>query len=494
MPWFTQTEYDLATRAYDLASDRIANLEQCNQTHASDVRQAAIDSLRAHQEQIQALGIYEENDVSLQAIQATVQAANEILEENDHLEDTHELTLIELETDLTDLLQKLSLDEYMSILKLCWLTERRRTSFLPREIPAEVCDEFHVALFSKCQGRLNQIAYQSRDASRLKCLNSDDYAPIDFAVTVLNSGNLAAQEAIDNYITLQQLKEAERAQRAESELSVGGMAWDIFGWDSPTDFLIDVGLFVVTGGGYKVARWVNRVRKVQKKAKRAAKALEKLMKLQDRARRLEHRMDQIRRSADKLRKARAIVDFPRDLAALLSKLARAADQLEALQEIGKTATKDYVRTVATSAVAKSIIKPTSVGTVASKEAVLTSMRLLLDGTPVGKKLNELRKDVTLAALIAGRGKKTWKRLWSYLLLLIARDLVVRLGYSFAHKRALTVETVVDDLIDSFTSAVETIVVDVTGTKSDTFVRTVMQTNRKFLTEIAKRLAKDLVDA
>lgn len=92
MPGFTQTESDLITRAYELATQRIADLEQCNQTHASDTRQAAIDSLRAHQEQIEALGFYAQDDFSLEAIQATVAAANEILAENDQLEDAHELT------------------------------------------------------------------------------------------------------------------------------------------------------------------------------------------------------------------------------------------------------------------------------------------------------------------------------------------------------------------------------------------------------------------
>lgn len=88
---------------------------------------------------------------------------------------------------MAELVQKLGLEEYMAILKLCWLTERRRTAFLPREIPEEVCDEFHVALFAKCQGRFNQIAYNSRDAARLNCLNSDDYAPLDSRTCVEDS-------------------------------------------------------------------------------------------------------------------------------------------------------------------------------------------------------------------------------------------------------------------------------------------------------------------
>lgn len=395
---------------------------------------------------------------------------------------------------MADLVQKLGLEEYMSILKLCWLTERRRTDFLPREIPDEVCDDFHIALFDKCQGRFNQIAYNSRDAARLKCLNADDYAPLDFPITVLNAGNLAAKEAIDNYITLQALKEEERRLREESELSVGGLAWDVFGWDSPTDFLIDVGLFIVTGGASKVVRWFNRLRKVGKNVRRAEKALAKLLKLEDRARRLEQRLNQIRRAADKLRKARAIVDFPKKLANLLSKFAKVANQLEALQEIGKVATKDYIRGVSSSVVAKLIIKPTSVGAVASKEMALTSIRMFLDGAVVGKKLKELKKHVSFAALIAGRSEKKWTRVWTYFLLLIARDVVARSAYTFAHKRTFTVESVVNDFIDSFASAVDTIVVDVTGAKNDAFVHTVINTNRKFIAEIAKRFADNLVDA
>lgn len=493
MPGFTQTELDLITRAYELATQRIADLEQCNQTRASDTRQAAIDALKAHQEQIEALGFYSRDDFSLEEIQATVAAANEILAENDDLEDANELTLIELQTDMADLVQKLSLEEYMVVLKLCWLTERRRTDFLPRQIPEEVCDDFHIALFAKCQGRFNQIAYNSRDAARLKCLNSDDYAPLDFSVTVVNAGNLAAQEAIDNYITLQQLKEAERAQRAESEISVGGLAWDIFGWDSPTDFLIDVGLFVVTGGASKVVRWGNRLRKVQKKVKRAERALEDLLKLQDRARRLEQRMDQIRRSADKLRRARAIVDFPKQLAKLLSRFAKASDQLEALQEIGKVATRDYVRAVSSSVVAKLIIKPTSVGKVASKELVLTSIRMYLDGAVLGKRLKELKEHVSFTFLIAARGEKKWNRVLKYFVLLLTRDLVARLAYTYIHKPAFTAENFVNDFLDSFMSAAGTILVDVTGVKDEAWVNAIFDTNRKLLAEIAKRLANDLVD-
>lgn len=495
MPGFTQTEFDLVTRAYELATRRIAELEQCNLTRASDIRRAAIDMLRAHQEQIEALGFYVQDDFSLEEIQATVEAANEILEEDEHLEDAHELTLMELETDLADLIQKLSTDEYMTILKLCWLTERRRTSFLPREIPVEVCDEFHVAMYSKCQGRLNQVAHHSRDATRLKCLNSDDYAPVDFSVTVLNSSKLAADEAIDNYITLQQLKEAERAQRDEAELSVGGLAWDVFGWDSPTDFLIDVGLFVVTGGASKVIRWANRLRKVEKKTKRAAKGLEKLLKIRERARKLEKRVDEIRRAADKFKKARALVEFPRRLAALLSNLADAAKQLETLQELKKTTTKDFVRSVASSAFGKFPLNPSSVGTVASKELVLTSARLALEGTALGKKIKALQKDITLAALIAGRGERAWKQLWAYLLLLVAREVVIRSAYTLIHRRrAITVESVVNDFIDSMFAAIDTIVVDVTGAKSDAFVHGLINYYRKFMAEIAKLLAKELLDA
>lgn len=496
MPGFTQTESDLINRAYELATQRIANLEECNQTRPSDIRQVAIDTLRAHQQQIEDLGFFDKEDFSLAEIEATVEAANTILATDEHLEHAHELTLIELESDLAQLVQKLATDEYLFILKACWLTARRSTAFLPRQIPDEVCDEFHVALFNKCQGRLNLIAYKSREVSRLKCLNSDDYSPVDFPIAVMNAGKLSAQEAVDNYITLQKLKQAERAEREASELGVGGYAWSIIGWDSPSDFLIDVGLFLGTGGASKVVRWARRLKTAEKEAKRVSKTLERGLKIRDRAQKLERRIEEIRKAAEKLKKASNALQLPRRLAALISRLEKTAEQVKVVQQIGAEVKADYIRSVASSVLSKSMgLGGSTPAAVPSREVARASILAFLDGTALGTKIKDLRSKVNFAALIAGRSERSWGRLWTYLMLLVARELVTNQAITFAHKRTFRREDFIKDFIDSFTTAVEIVVIDILHAPEgqvEMWVKTIISTNSKLVAEIGKRLVDDVL--
>ncbi len=493
MPAFTQTEYDLVSKAYAVAQDRVERLGACNDARRSDIRTVAIETLTAHQEQISNLGFFRERDYSLEEIAATIEAANAILATEEQLEHAHELTLIELQTDLAQLLQNLATDDYLGFLKNCWRSARRRNAFLTQVIPDEVCDEFHVALFNKCQGRLNLTAYHLRDVSRLGCLNSDDYTPMIFPAHVWNPASLSAQEAVDNYITLQKLKQAEQAEREASEIGTGGQIWSLIGWDSPTDFLLDLGLFVITGGASRVYRWTRRLQKARQDARRISRTLELALKIKERAQKLERRVDEIRKAAEKLKKAKGLIDFPKKLAALLAKLEDAAEQVKLVKEVGKVATADYIRSVVPSVVAKStgVAGSMVVANEASKELVLTSLRALLDGTVLGTQLKNRRSTVNFTVLIAGRSERKWKSVGAYFALLVTRDFVARSAYTLAHKRSWRTDDLVKDTIDSFAAAVDTLVVDITGSRNDQFVRAVITINRKWLAEVGKRLATEL---
>ena len=159
------------------------------------MRQTALDTLQAHQEQIEKLGFLEKTDFTLEEIKAINEAAGELDVAEVALDDTHELTLMELETDLAELLQKVMLGQYLPVLKLYWLSAKRSTRFLPDQIPEEVADDYNIGVFNKTQVRLNQIALNVREVSQRRCLNSDDYSTGYFIGAVANACAVSSQEA-----------------------------------------------------------------------------------------------------------------------------------------------------------------------------------------------------------------------------------------------------------------------------------------------------------
>jgi hypothetical protein len=501
---FTQTEADLVNKAYEQATTRIANLVESNEKRPSEIRQVAIDALKAHQEQIENIGFFEKDDFSLDEIKATIEAANAIGAAEDRLDDTHEFTLMELESDFAQVLQKLSLNQYFWMLKGHWWSAKRPKKYslgLPDQIPEEVCDEFNVGVFNKTQGRLNQIAYNVRDVARRKCLNSDDYSPADFNGAVLNACKYSAQEATDNYIALQKLKAAERAAREENEVSIGGQIWDVIGWDSPTDFLWDVGLAIVTGGASKVVRWGKRIVKATQKASKAVTKLEKLLKIEERARKLEHRIQEVRAAAERLKKAKKFLELPERIRQAISIVNSAQGKLTVSKLVASKVTADYLRSVASSVVAKStgMAGSAQVGAALSKEMAKASIIAYLNGTPLGKEITELKGKINYTVMIAsGFNQKARERVLHYFALIFVREFIARMAITIAHKRtSITVDSFVNDFVDSLSTAVEAVVLEipfVAEAKLKLLGRTIVTSIRKVISEIGKDLAGDIVAA
>ncbi|MGZ5442172.1 MAG: eCIS core domain-containing protein [Thermoanaerobaculia bacterium] len=71
---------------------------------------------------------------------------------------------------------------------------------------------------------------------------------------------------------LEKMYDPDYEEDIENEAGALGIAWDVFGWDSPTDFAADVALTAVTFGIGKFIKWAIRGRKARKK-------LEKIRKL-----------------------------------------------------------------------------------------------------------------------------------------------------------------------------------------------------------------------
>src|SRR5437764_6659747 len=127
------------------------------------------------------------------------------------------------------------------------------------------------------QGNLNQRSAQVKAVQEFSCLNSDDYSS---AATVWNTasfGALSADNAIDNYVQLQSLRSAAAAAEPDEGPSVLGTIWSVIGWDSPTDFLKDVALMVVTGGASKVLRWGGKLARAAKRVEKLAAAADKVL-------------------------------------------------------------------------------------------------------------------------------------------------------------------------------------------------------------------------
>lgn len=500
MPGFTQTEEELVDRAYELANQRIANLDECNEKRHSEIRQVAIETLKAYLEPILNLGFRDREDFSLAEIAATVEAANAIIATEEQLEHAHELTLMELESDLAQLVQKVALDGYRGMLIESWRYARRTYESLPRQIPQDVCDDFNVGVFNKTQGKLNLIVYHTQNVARLKCLNSDDYAPIDFTVAEFNASKLSAKEAAANYVTLQRLKQAERAAHAANDISIGGQVWSVLGWDSPTDFLKDLVLTALTGGASKIVKWARRLKKARDEAKLVSKSLSRLLKVRDRAQSLERRVIEIRQTAERLKKARKFIDVPKRVVALFARLEKAHEQVKLLRQVGEVASMNYIRSVVSSVAvgATALGGSMHVGTAASKEMARMSVVAFLDGTPLGTNIKDLRSKVNFTMLIASAfDERNMTRLMFYFGLLTTREFVARMAISLMHKVSLSGKLIVEVLIDSAAAAVETMLLDVpilAEAQLKMLGRTIMSTIRKYVGEIGKKLANELLAA
>ena len=173
------TDHDTISQAWELSGDLLVSLQRANSVYESERRTQVVDQLTALEQQILDLGFFEKTDFTDQERTALLDAASQIRQAQDAIKDSHDLTLMELTIDLAQLIQKLSLSEYESMLQAKWLSARRPAAaqaILPQDIPGDVRDDFTVGLFSMMQGNLNQHAARVQAVQEFVCLNSDDYS------------------------------------------------------------------------------------------------------------------------------------------------------------------------------------------------------------------------------------------------------------------------------------------------------------------------------
>jgi hypothetical protein len=493
MPSFTQTEDNFVKRAYEQAERRIEDLIECNHINESKIRQTVIDTLFEYLAQIYDLRYQWRTNFSPDEINAIIEAARQLNAAQEALDNSNDYTLMELTLDLAQVLQNLSLEVDLPVLTNKWAAVKRSSPYpIPDVVPEDVRDEFTVGMFTRIQGRLNSIAYKIRDIAWRRCLNSDDYyPPRDFTNAVTNAINLSCDEAISTYLMLQKLRAAQRAAGGD-ELSIGGLIWDVIGWDSPYDFLIDLALTVGTGGVGKAVRWTEKVAALTIKLETKVGKVEKTLKIVERARRIEDRILEVRRAAERLKKAKNILELPRKLKLAFESIKTAEGALRVEKLVGETMTRKYIQNVASSFAAKIIVsKSPNVISAVSKELAMTSILHYLDGTPLGNRIKEEKVHFHYTLLIVSGFKgKNLERLIVYFALLVARQFIARMAIMTLHKFSWAAEYVIKEFIDSAGSALETLLSDMpllSAYQKQWLASSIISTIRKTLGEIAKSL-------
>jgi hypothetical protein len=407
---------------------------------------------------------------------------------------------MELATDLAEVIQKVSLGEYDWMLRISWTRERaqaRARALLPSEIPGEVRDDFAVGLFTMVQGNLNQSATKVKAVQDFRCLTSEDYSSLATALKIPSFGALSAQNAMQNYVDRQSVRDAAAAAQSDEGPSVLGTIWSVIGWDSPTDFLKDMVIVVATGGAGKVARWMGRLAKTAKRVEKLAGAAEKLLEIEQRLARATNRIEELANTAKKIRSLARIVQIPQKVIALFKKLEAAEEQLKILKIAGAEVTAASLRGMVSTLAARAAgSKNVSVGSTVTNELARQAVMAWLDGFPISQKIKELRSKVNFSVVILSDfSDKQLQQFLTYFWLIWAREFLVRLALSVIRKVGLTIEIAGNESISAFGAALETTLYDLplmTEANAKWIARTLVSSLRKVLVSIAQSLAKPLL--
>jgi hypothetical protein len=212
---------------------------------------------------------------------------------------------------------------------------------------------------------------------------------------------------------------------------------------------------------------------------------------------MEDRVQDIRKAAERLKKAKKAKKLPKEIGAVFKELHAASEQIKLAKMVASQVTTDNIRIVGASVAAKSAVSGGGqVGEAASKQLARLSILALLDGTPLGKEIKELRGKINYSRIIAsGFNSRDQERLMAYFGLLLAREFLARMAISYAHKRSLRAEYVISEFIDSAALALEIMLLDVpfvAEAQLKMLGRTIISTIRGILAEIGKGLAKNLI--
>lgn len=497
---FSLAQRDMIDAAFTTATQRAISLATCNGINDSEIRREAIAEFEAYQQAINAVGYFEKNDFTAEEQEAALQAAAAIRELEAQIESAHELTMTSLELDLADIVQRLALEEFNWILRGEWQSQRR-TYRLPPEpnVPDDVCDSYTVSLFTLVQGNLNKRAETSKRISEeYHCLNRDDYSHLWLNGLVLRVGKSSAQIAVGEYISVQQLKQRSAALQAQANqaMGVGGLIWSVVGWDSPWDFVKDMGLTVLFSGS-KIVRWGQRLDKARTRLKRAKKAARLLEQVAKDIEHIEQTARKVQKAASTIRKIKGISKLPGAIKAAAAKLDQYRDQVKLETDTGLRITRDFIRGTATSVFARApgIQQRQSLGDTASREAARTAVREFLRAR-FAKRVEDIRSEVNLAGLLRRRPNVRQQILLTeYMGILFVQEFLSRLIVKVAHKETFNLKIGSDEGIAAFFSAIQQIMMDlqvIPQSVANETARWVVDTFRKVLVEIAQAILKPLL--
>lgn len=499
MAQLTDTDGKTISDAVYKASDWVTALDSANAVSESEQRKDVSKELLSRLENIVNVGFYDKTDFTDQEISTLRADVVDINDTAQAIQDSHELTLMELATDLAEVIQKLSLGEYDQMLRLSWISERRQAgvrALLPQEIPDEVRDDYAVALFTMVQGSLNQSSNKVQAVKEFRCLNSEDYSTQAMHLRILEFGALSARIAMENYVELQSLR-AAAAKQEDDGPGVLGTIWSVIGWDSPTDFLKDMVVVVVTGGASKVARWAGRLAKTAKRFEKFVGVADKFLEIEGRLEKATKRLSELAVRARNIRTLKRMAQLEQDLFAFFNAFKEAEKQVELIKKAGEEVTAKSLRgMVSTMAARLATSQNLSAGSSITNELARLSAIAWLDGTPLSDRIKLLKETANLQILILSRfSGKIAKRFMEYFILLLAREFLVRLALAVIRKVKLTREIATNEFISAFGAALDTAFTGIPlieKSKVESIVKTLASSLRKVVVSMGQELAKPLV--
>ena len=494
---FTPSQRQAIQKAFDNGIDWVERLLKANESRESVIRASVAQELSDLTGEIGEKGFFDQSDFvpeEQEYINTCVVSINETVES---IQDSNDIVRAEIGTDLAELVTKLAQRGYDKLLDAHWLSLARQYK-LPRSPPEDVQDEFNVHLFNLCKGRLTQVAINSYPVSDQGCLNTDDYDADNFGFMVVEKSKTAAEMATNSYREFQALKAEEKAAREAAHVSVASRIWAFVGWDSPMDFLVDVGLTVATGGASKIVRWGQKAVKATKRLKRGVNAAERVLKLEKRALRMERRAQEVRKAAEAFKKGRAAANIPMKLLAALREISKAEKQLKLLSEMTSRVKPDYIRSLVSTIASRNLKGgEANSGSAATYELARQSILSLVNGGVLGAMIEESREDVSFTALIFGTDREQSSQrnnIFLLLALLITREMIVRLTIQTARKRSISVEIFFTEFEGAFFNALESIMMDMpvmSKARASDLARTFISTIRKIIAGMAQKAFKEI---
>lgn len=428
--------------AYNNASAWSENLDWSNGTSHSDIRDDYIRAIDELQQKIDTIGLFDKNDFTPDEQREVLALTNELGIVLQHIKAQHDLTLIELEMDISDLVQRISLDKFLWLLRSRWTMARRRYPPLPKDIPDIVCDAFHVGLFERAEYVLNQLAARLKPVAQVACLNPDDYSNVWFVAMEMRCSNLACDAAIGDFIQLDiDKKNAAAAAKLNEGPSVGGIIWGIIGWDDPWDFAKDVVLFSVTGGASKLYRYGKKLNSARKLVTKSARALRRL---ETAAVKLEARLHNVRNAAQRLKRLNTLRRIPDRIKKAFEEFQDARKAYELVTTAGKAVTGVILRGVLTSVATDMAINKTSKSLTvrASNESVRVAAIRALEKVPPFNRIPVIRDAIGWTALFRTRGTGGHDALiGQYVAYVWLQEFAVRIVMAVVHQSNLTAATI-----------------------------------------------------